>query len=61
MILVPADGEIRVWESMSLALANVERYQGVQLELGEDDFAERIWRIEVSITPIYSRFPPAYS
>jgi nuclear pore complex protein Nup133 len=48
MILVSPSGELRFWESMSLALSNVERYQGVQLDLGADDYAERIWKVEVS-------------
>ena len=48
MILASSTGEIRFWESMSLALANVERFQSLQLDLGEDDFAERIWQVDVS-------------
>jgi nuclear pore complex protein Nup133 len=48
MTLVSSTGEIRFWENMSLALANVERYQTLELELGEGDFAERIWKVDVS-------------
>jgi len=27
----------------------VERYQTLELELGEGDFAERIWKVDVSL------------
>ncbi|WRT63927.1 uncharacterized protein IL334_000854 [Kwoniella shivajii] len=46
MVLVSTTGEIRFWESMSLALANVDRYQEIYVELGEDDFIERLWTID---------------
>nr|XP_019002973.1 uncharacterized protein I203_04767 [Kwoniella mangroviensis CBS 8507]OCF66434.1 hypothetical protein I203_04767 [Kwoniella mangroviensis CBS 8507] len=46
MILVSTSGEIRFWESMSLALANVERFQEIYVELGEDDFIDRLWKID---------------
>ncbi|WVQ93625.1 hypothetical protein IAU59_000701 [Kwoniella sp. CBS 9459] len=46
MILVSATGEIRFWESMSVALSNVERFQEIYLELGEDDYAEKLWKID---------------
>jgi nuclear pore complex protein Nup133 len=48
MILVSSTGEVRFWESMSLALANVERYQAIQMELGQDDYVQRIWKCDVS-------------
>ncbi|WWD09172.1 hypothetical protein V865_007294 [Kwoniella europaea PYCC6329] len=46
MILVSSSGEIRIWESMSVALANVERFQEIYVELGEDDFIDRLWKID---------------
>ncbi|GFZ42386.1 hypothetical protein JCM24511_00101, partial [Saitozyma sp. JCM 24511] len=49
VILLSPTGELRFWDSMSLALANVERYQVVQLELGSDDYAERIWHVEGNV------------
>lgn len=49
MILVSPTGEVRFWESMSLTLANADRYQRVQLDLGEDSFAEHIWAIDVGV------------
>lgn len=48
MILISSTGTIRFWESMSLALANVDRYQNIKLELAEDDFADMIWNVDVS-------------
>lgn len=48
MILVNSTGEIRIWESMSLALSNVDRNMGLQLDLGEDEFVEKIWKVDVS-------------
>jgi len=52
MVLVSSTGEIWFWESMSLALANVDRHQSVQLQLNDYDYAEKIFRIDVS----YSSF-----
>ena len=49
MILVGPSGEVRFWESMSLALANVERYHTVHLQLTDNDYADHIWRVEVGI------------
>ena len=49
MILISTTGDVRFWETMSLALANVERYQSLRLELEEDDFAQRIFKIDVSL------------
>ncbi|WVF65992.1 hypothetical protein IAT40_000730 [Kwoniella sp. CBS 6097] len=46
MILVSSTGEIRFWESMSVVLSNVDRFHEIYLELGEDDFAERLWKID---------------
>nr|XP_019048984.1 hypothetical protein I302_02764 [Kwoniella bestiolae CBS 10118]OCF27914.1 hypothetical protein I302_02764 [Kwoniella bestiolae CBS 10118] len=46
MILVSSSGEIRFWESMSSALANVERFQEVYVELGDDDSVEKLWKID---------------
>ena len=48
MVLVSRTGELRFWESMSLALANVERFQGLGLELAQEDFVEKVWTIDVS-------------
>lgn len=48
LVLVSATGEVRLWESMSLALANVNRFQPLELPLGSEDFAERIWRLDDS-------------
>ncbi|EIW66527.1 hypothetical protein TREMEDRAFT_74725 [Tremella mesenterica DSM 1558] len=45
MILVSPTGEMRIWESMNLALANVDRFQRVELELEQDDFVQKIWEI----------------
>lgn len=47
LILVSATGELRFWENMGLALSNVQRYQSLQLSLG-DDFAERLWKLDAS-------------
>lgn len=41
---------------MSLALANVDRHQSVQLQLNDYDYAEKIFRIDVS----YSSFRRDY-
>ncbi len=49
MILVSSTGEMRFWESMSLALANVERYKSLKLDMSEDSFADKIWKVDVSI------------
>ncbi|RXK40460.1 hypothetical protein M231_02293 [Tremella mesenterica] len=48
MILVSPTGEMRIWESMNLALANVDRFQRVELELEQDDFVQKIWEISSS-------------
>ncbi|WWC86014.1 uncharacterized protein L201_000885 [Kwoniella dendrophila CBS 6074] len=46
LILVSTSGEIRLWESMGLALSNVDRFQEIYMELGEDDFVEKLWKID---------------
>ena len=45
--MVSPSGEIRVWESMSLALSSSNRFQTLYLELGERDRADRIMRLDV--------------
>ncbi|GMK59789.1 hypothetical protein CspeluHIS016_0900060 [Cutaneotrichosporon spelunceum] len=45
LILISATGEVRFWESMGLALHNVQRFQSLQLDLGLD-FAEHLWKID---------------
>lgn len=45
LVLVSATGEVRFWESMGLALHNVQRFQSLQLDVGAD-FAERLWKID---------------
>ncbi|CAK9785321.1 unnamed protein product [Cutaneotrichosporon oleaginosum] len=47
LILVSATGEVRFWESMGLALHNVQRFQSLQLDLGLD-FAEGLWKLDDS-------------
>lgn len=39
-------GEIRYWESMSLALSNVERYQQLFLDLPQGDWIERLVKVD---------------
>ncbi|ORY21434.1 Non-repetitive/WGA-negative nucleoporin C-terminal-domain-containing protein, partial [Naematelia encephala] len=46
MILVSSTGQVRLWENMSVALANVERYTSIQLELSEGDIADRMYKLE---------------
>ncbi|WVR03681.1 hypothetical protein IAU60_000676 [Kwoniella sp. DSM 27419] len=46
VILVSSTGGIRFWDSMSTALSNVDRYQDVYLELGQGDYAEKLWKID---------------
>ncbi|OWZ65412.1 hypothetical protein AYX14_06233 [Cryptococcus neoformans] len=46
MILVSSTGEIRYWESMSLALSNVERYQQLFLDLPQGDWIERLVKVD---------------
>ncbi|WWC58351.1 uncharacterized protein I303_100891 [Kwoniella dejecticola CBS 10117] len=46
MILVSTSGEIRFWDSMSVALANVDRFQEIYVELGEADAVEKLWKID---------------
>ncbi|ODO05027.1 hypothetical protein I350_05639 [Cryptococcus amylolentus CBS 6273] len=48
MILVSSSGEIRFWDSLSLALSNVDRYQELFVELPEGDWVERVWKIDGS-------------
>ncbi|KAL1411896.1 hypothetical protein Q8F55_002882 [Vanrija albida] len=49
LVLVSATGEVRFWESMSLALANAQRFQSVQLQLGGDGvYAEKLWKLDAS-------------
>lgn len=47
LILISATGELCFWENMGIALSNVQRYQSLQLSLG-DDFAERLWTVDPS-------------
>ncbi|WWC66609.1 uncharacterized protein I206_100512 [Kwoniella pini CBS 10737] len=46
IILVSTSGEIRFWESMSVALANVDRFQEIYVEVGEDDSVEKLWKTD---------------
>ena len=48
MLMLSADGELRFWENLSLALANVDRCQVLQLDLARGERADKIRRIEVS-------------
>lgn len=49
LVLVSATGEVRFWESMSLALANAQRFQSVQLQLGGDGvYADKLWKLDAS-------------
>lgn len=45
---VSAEGEIRVWENMSLGLGNMDRYQEAYIEMGQDDIVDKLWRLDVS-------------
>ena len=47
LIMLSDNGEIRFWENMSLALANVDRCQVLQIDLGRGERADKIWRVEV--------------
>lgn len=47
LLLVSATGEVRFWESMGLALHNVQRFQSLQLDVGMD-FAERLCKIDAA-------------
>ncbi|ADV23780.1 Hypothetical protein CGB_H0250C [Cryptococcus gattii WM276] len=46
MILVSSTGEFRYWESMSLTLSNVERYQQLFLDLPQGDWIERLVKVD---------------
>ena len=48
MVLISPDGEIRVWENMSLGLGNMDRYQETYIELGQDDMVDKLWKLDVS-------------
>jgi nuclear pore complex protein Nup133 len=50
MILVSPNGEVRVWESMSVVLSNAERYHAIQIGMAEGDEVEHIFSIEVRLT-----------
>lgn len=49
MVIVSPSGDVRFWESMGIALSNAERYQELDLNLSEDDFAEKIFRLDVRL------------
>ncbi|WVQ77306.1 hypothetical protein IAR50_006990 [Cryptococcus sp. DSM 104548] len=46
MILISSSGEVRFWESLSLALGNVDRYQELFLELQEGDWVEKVYKLD---------------
>lgn len=46
--MITLDGEIRVWENMSLGLGNMDRYQEAYIELGQDDMVDKLWKLDVS-------------
>lgn len=48
MILVTQDGEVRVWENISLGLGNMDRSQEAIIELEQDDFVDKLWKLDVS-------------
>nr|ODN90385.1 hypothetical protein L204_05990 [Cryptococcus depauperatus CBS 7855] len=48
MILVSSGGEVRFWDTVSLALSDVERYHYLSVELAEDDWVEQISKIDSS-------------
>ena len=48
MVLVGPNGEVRFWETTSIALANVDRYQSLEIGLAEDDYVEKLFRVDVS-------------
>jgi nuclear pore complex protein Nup133 len=48
LLLISPTGEVHFWETISMALSNVDRYREAEIELGDDDYADKIWRIDVS-------------
>ena len=48
MILVGAEGEVRFWDHLSLALSNVDRFHTVDLKLNDTDFADHLHSINVT-------------
>ena len=50
VVLVSSDGEIRVWENMSLGLGNMDRYQDTYIKLGQEDLVDKLWKLDVSVT-----------
>lgn len=50
VVIVSPDGEIRVWENMSLGLGNLDRFQSAKLELGQDDLVDSLWKLDVRLS-----------
>lgn len=50
VVSVSPDGEIRVWENMSLGLGNTDRYQETYIEMGQEDIIEKLWKLDVSMS-----------
>jgi hypothetical protein len=48
VIMITPEGEIRTWENISLGLGNLDRYLETDLELGEDDAVDKLYKLNVS-------------
>jgi len=51
VIMITPEGEIRTWENISLGLGNLDRYLETDLELGEDDAVDKLYKLNVSSRP----------
>ena len=48
VIMITPEGEIRTWENISLGLGNLDRYLETDLELGEDDAVDKLYKLNES-------------
>lgn len=55
VVMVTPEGEVRVWENMSLGLGNMDRFQETFIELAEGDYVDKLWKIDVSHPSILGR------
>jgi len=51
VIMITPEGEIRTWENISLGLGHLDRYLETDLELGEDDAVDKLYKFNVSSQP----------
>lgn len=59
LLLVAPTGEVRIWDSLSLALSNVDRFQSLDIDVGDDNL-EALWPVDPNTFVVTSAASSAF-